>query len=678
MTLPTATLSEALAERVDGRPVRAAVFTTFSFDPGFFEEHVLPSVFDYPFSHVRKVRMVQLEDKLRECGPVAVYYDRTALVDESGPAMLDVRRIDVRRSTGCFHPKLVFVLVANPWEGEDGRDIYDTESRRSLIVGTLSANLTRAGWWENVEAFHFEEVFDRDDPDAEACPFRGDLVYLLDRLRRTAASDEEHAALDQIETFVRQRTPRDEFSNRKAKGRYYTRLWAGKESLADFVADLRLEEGWNLEIVSPYFDKGDADVLEGLIDAAGQPACRIHLPRDAAGRALVDEAFFRSAAEAGATWASLPDSILKRSGTRWQGSVSERRVHAKLYRFWRRDRGSLVIVGSPNLTSAGLSSARSGNLEAAFLFHDEGLTGRWWLEPVDSPATFAEHVPPEDEAADPAPIDITIRYDWGSKRLEYRLATESTDPLELAEPAGRSIFVIESPQGGSWQPLPASAADAVRDLLASTSLLLVRRREQSWRILVREENMVHRPSLLKALTPEEILLYWSLLSPEQRAAFIEEKGGDGTIEGLAVAGFKGRYDATETMFDRFAGLYHAFERLREHVEEAFEQGQLTEIRARLFGEKYDSLPVLLDRVRARPDRDPVLAYLTHLCAAQLRTRVARAHPDFWGQHAEAARGLEERLARIEELKSDVARELTDPAPFLEWYEQQFLEEASAE
>ena len=35
--------------------------------------------------------------------------------------------------------------------------------------------------------------------------------------------------------------------------------------------------------------------------------------------------------------------------------------------------------------------------------------------------------------------------------------------------------------------------------------------------------MIHRPSLLMSLTPEEILMYWSLLSPEQQGTFVDEK-----------------------------------------------------------------------------------------------------------------------------------------------------------
>ena len=112
--VPQAVLAERLADLIAGRRVRAAVFTTFSFDPGFFELHVLPTLFDLPFSQAEKVKRIQLEDALQTVEDVAVYYDRTALSQDALPAQLDFRRIGVRGPNGVFHPKLVLVLVENP------------------------------------------------------------------------------------------------------------------------------------------------------------------------------------------------------------------------------------------------------------------------------------------------------------------------------------------------------------------------------------------------------------------------------------------------------------------------------------------------------------------------------------------------------------------------------------
>ena len=44
--------TQALSDVINGRRVRAGLFTTFSFDPGFFELNILPTLFDQSFSQV--------------------------------------------------------------------------------------------------------------------------------------------------------------------------------------------------------------------------------------------------------------------------------------------------------------------------------------------------------------------------------------------------------------------------------------------------------------------------------------------------------------------------------------------------------------------------------------------------------------------------------------------------
>ena len=41
---------------------------------------------------------------------------------------------------------------------EPGDDAHETHQYQSLVVACLSANLSRAGWWENVECAHIEEI----------------------------------------------------------------------------------------------------------------------------------------------------------------------------------------------------------------------------------------------------------------------------------------------------------------------------------------------------------------------------------------------------------------------------------------------------------------------------------------------------------------------------------------
>ena len=99
--IPRAVLSERFQQLLKEHRVRSAVFLTFRFEPGFFEQEILPAVLDLPASNAMAVRLVQLEDHLRsEMDHVAVYYDRGGLVVGSDSAKLDVRRIPITWPVG--------------------------------------------------------------------------------------------------------------------------------------------------------------------------------------------------------------------------------------------------------------------------------------------------------------------------------------------------------------------------------------------------------------------------------------------------------------------------------------------------------------------------------------------------------------------------------------------------
>ena len=347
MNAPKRVLSDEISKAIAGRRVTAAVFTTYTLDPEFFELEILPILFEGRFrggfSHVEKVRLVQLEECLREMSDVAVYYDRSGLVDNARSARLDFRRVDVGR-TGIFHTKLILVLVENP-------ATKASESQESLIVATLSANLTRAGWWENVETGRVEVVNTHSANDWR-CTFRLDLRGTLRAVASTARAEDRGGALERIRRFVREEAPRGVTKNTSWRGRYYTRLFAGQTSVPDWLAGLRLgQRNWNLEVVSPFFDAHGAGALKNLVRATRPREVRVFLPTEADGTPTVtcDQ---HEVVDSLAKWSRLPASITHSGGRASSEGTAPRRVPAKIYRFWRRGEGDVVLVGSVNLTQA--------------------------------------------------------------------------------------------------------------------------------------------------------------------------------------------------------------------------------------------------------------------------------------------------------------------------------------
>jgi hypothetical protein len=184
--------------------------------------------------------------------------------------------------------------------------------------------------------------------------------------------------------------------------------------------------------------------------------------------------------------------------------------------------------------------------------------------------------------------------------------------------------------------------------------------------------MAYRPSLLLQLSSAEILEFWSLLSAEQRTSFLEIRVG-GSLDGLPVREFS-KLSSRDTLFDRFAGIYHAFGCLGRHVTAAFEEDQVAEAEARLLGARYDSLPVLLEKSLEQEDADPVVLYVTFLCARQLRESVEEDHPELFDDQSGPVAHLDGLLARVDRLRENI--DLGDDGEaFFEWYEKAFLDQA---
>src|SRR5207247_5090176 len=180
-------------------------------------------------------------------------------------------------------------------------------------------------------------------------------------------------------------------------------------------------------------------------------------------------------------------------------------------------------------------------------------------------------------------------------------------------------------------------------VLRSTSLLtVVGESSEPGLLLVQEEGMSHRPSLLFELSPADILKYWSLLTTAQRAAFLESRAPEVALLGDGAA-LVSRYvplAQEQTFFDRFAGMFLAFGNLERSVRSALREGREGEATYRVFGQKYDSLGSLLNRVladSAEGKGDLIDHYVIALCARQLVQELRRDHGAFSPAHAADAR-----------------------------------------
>jgi hypothetical protein len=409
---PQSPLSDQLRDRIGKRRVRVAVFFTYQFDPAFFETEVLQTLFDHDWSRNRRVALAQAEDVLRKVEHLAVYYDLRGIPETASSASLDYRRFGLSRPGGVFHPKNILLLL----EDED-----ESQKSTSLLLVTTSANLTRAGWWENLEAAHMIEL-----PENSKSLLRDDLLGdngLLSRVVKHDKTGEEHPAVEEIRKFLRYRT---ELSGQRSQnGVLRPRVYAGQMPLARYLLeDVQIDPtDFNLEIISPYFDNtDDAKAVVTLIEALNPRATRIFLPKSDVGVVLCRKEYYEAVAGIPrVSWGLLPRSFTRYAKSR-EDSV-DRFVHAKVYRlFSPRRNQEYLLVGSVNLTQAAHSAANSGNLESAILFQPTPARNRldWWLSPVEDsyqPGAF------EDSASDDTSLlachIVSFRYDWQNNTLSY-------------------------------------------------------------------------------------------------------------------------------------------------------------------------------------------------------------------------------------------------------------------
>lgn len=675
--IPRAVLSEHFQERMQNRRLISAIFTTFKFQPSFFETEILPVFLDIPLSHAPAIKLLQLEEVLRSRvhGSIAVYYDQHGLVADSGSAKLDIRRFAIRHPTGIFHPKNVLALV------EDIEPDQAGHHRRTLLCSCASANLTRAGWWENVEVAHVEEV-----PEDGHTNIRDALLEFVDGLvgavegrRPNDDLRATHGAAHDIRAFLRGTTQRQQ---RTHGGQLHTHFQSN-ESVPAFIerAVGKSLRGMCLEIISPYFDNGPAP-LEVLCKHFEPAEVRVFLPRNDRAEALCSEDLHKWVrAQKHIHWGVLPGELMRLGKAE---DVKHRSVHAKVYRFFEPKRGGreVLYVGSANLTTPGLKDAgKGGNWETGFLVEvTSNAKPDWWMTSDSKPPpAFA----PEDEnegTASSGGTRLRLRYRWDTREANAYWADSKPSSALSVRHSGVSVLELSGLPPRTWTLLEQAQSAELERILRSSSLLeVVEGAGEPGLLLVEEEGMSCRPSLLLDLSPAEILRYWALLTIEQRAAFIEARAKLPTGEDDPLVTQLAPLAIEASLFDHFAGIFHAFSCLEDRSREALASDNTREADYRLFGRKYDSLGTLLDRVLEDVNNgagDPVEQYVMALCAKQLLRQLGREFPDYFKLHERELIEIRARLDAAEVLRVKLGQQDDQMPAFLAWFERWFLKRAS--
>jgi hypothetical protein len=146
--------------------------------------------------------------------------------------------------------------------------------------------------------------------------------------------------------------------------------------------------------------------------------------------------------------------------------------------------------------------------------------------------------------------------------------------------------------------------------------------------------------------------------------------------------------APDSVFSRFAGIYHSFGALEREVRESIADRKWLNVEFRLFGRRFDSLGSLLEKVEADDaGLGMVERYVLALCAKQLLTEVAKspspdrktaaAFEELSDRYRPQLSSVAERVDRlIDALRPKATGDSADMVEFTLWFERHFLVRAT--
>lgn len=612
--MDSAVISESLSEYLTDCEVKAALFTTYTFDPEFFELEVIPLLLpgNRAFSSDSRVKQFQVREALRESElDLEVFYDLAIFRKEGScsPSM-EYQFHGVHRGNNAFHAKLAFILV------------YDNlHKSECLMVAAGSNNLSRSGWWENIECVHWETVW----PRSTSRKFLNQLIDDVNWLRseRRLAPGRRVPALDRIRDYL-------EDCSGTADAEEISYYGINEVSRGGFPGFLRRErrrqwsyDNLTLEIISPFFANDVNNREHAFFFDLGVQCIHILLPMDQEGIALCQRQYFDIInEEEGIQWAKWADGTS--TELKLKGQIF-RRLHAKVYHFYNR-KASWAFIGSVNFTHM----AMWDNIEAGFLIKLGTPTPL--LAPIPRPGSIEkfeaplELVPgfdvnPEEEILP----RIDLAYDWTEQVLTGVTEIHKGYTISILNAEGRAV--VEAWLITATEKAFEGDIKELEKLLRNGSLVKISGRNSRsgapfppHTVMLMQLGWSHKPLDLPDLTAAQILAIYASLTPEQRdrslvAAFIRKlilagEAGDMTlpVDDLVVDQF----------FSEYAEIFNAFRQLRKRLQKAQDDDNIAIVDYYLTGTGMDSLSTLIGQVMSPENAtSAVTAYLVLLCAQEI-------------------------------------------------------------
>lgn len=666
--MDSAVISDNLGELLDNREVKAAVFTTYTFEPEFFELEVIPLLLpgSTPFSSDSRVKEFQVREALRDTRlSLDVFYDMQIFRREGqrSPSM-EYMCYGIHGGNSAFHAKLTLILAYD-------RN-YETEC---LLVGAGSNNLTRAGWWDNIECQHWEVIWPGETQRAFLNRLRDDIFFLRNEQR--IETKRNSSALATIEEFLKNCPG----SNQAPPVGYYG--ISHLKNVGSFKKFLRQQaksqwsfRNWTLEIISPFFAEDPKNKEHEFFFDLGIEKIHMFLPMDQDGKALCHPDYYRHVDKLeGVDWAEWSGSANKKLN---QSKQNYRRLHAKVYHFYNQ-RQSWVFVGSVNFSYKAMMENNEAGFFVKLPSSSPMLQRLRSPKDIDFPSDLPELPPELTPQTEPEGMpQIYLAYDWMEKSLSGATIQGQNYSIDILTPEGGvaiSAWAISDTECVYEGPL-----ERLESLLKNGSLVRIDGFDiqtsiafPTHTVMLQQTGWSHKPLDTYDLAPEQILAIYADMTPERRQLLLMHA----QIKKLVLDGIAGEMTSlaedleVDQFFSEYAEIFHAFRRLKQRLSEALDVNNHPLVDYYLTGKGMDSLPTLIECATETENTvKPVTAYLLLLCAREIYQE-----PNFLKQPL-----IEHQLREVEmhlgDLKTSGRIQLENTTPtgqtkFFKWFEDQF-------
>ena len=669
-----AVITQKLLELIAGSEIKAALFTTYTFEPDFFELDVIPVLLsqNVGYSEDDRVKRCMVRENLREADlPIDVYYD-APMFRRSGSCSPEMEYSchGVNLGNRAFHGKVSMILLQDNESGES-----------SLLMGAGSNNLSRAGWWDNIECQHWEEVRNRTSPRRLINILKEELAY-LDSFRSFSSAG-RGSALERISEFVE--TCRG--SNSADPVHYFGLSYPEyRRSFLKFLqqrtSPLVARSNWHLEIISPFFADDSSSLEHKHFFKSGVVNIKLMLPRDKEDAALCQDAYYRHIEqEENICWAQWREDVARSLGL---GGDCFRPLHAKVYHFYNKQQ-SWAFVGSVNFTHKAIHE----NVEAGFLVKLPKAGPL--LEPIPEDKVVEQFAPPEeavpgeaiDDGADAVP-EIHLCYDWVEQRLVGRTSKNRSYEIQIIGAEGDPVI-----DGWAIQYQETNyEGDVARleETLKSGSLLRVRGRNPNRQgcpefpehlVLLQQVGWSHKPVDLPELSAAQILAIYAGMSPERRQLMLI----DAKIRALVLSAQGGELtvsadeEIVDQFFSEYAEIFNAFAKLGSRLQQALDSENFKLVDYYLTGAGVDSMTSLITRALDEGAEGNSLAavscYLLMLSALEIyQDDLFKSRPNVQSETAKLTAAINalrngERMILDDNCASNRRR-------FFAWFEEEFF------